>query len=96
MCLCILSLSGASFPLHLGYRARSAPSAKRKICIPIEDKKHETNFDHLLIRYVRAMLPADGTDVSVGVLFDGHLHGGVGQEFLDEFWPLDETEGAAV
>lgn len=42
------------------------------------------------------MLPADGADVSVGVLFDGHLHGGVGQEFLDEFWPLDETEGAAV
>ena len=35
-----LSLFAASFPLHLSYRARSAPSAKRKKCIQIEDKIH--------------------------------------------------------
>ena len=34
--------------------------------------------------------------MGVGVFFDGYPYGGVGQEVLDEFWPLDETEGAAV
>ena len=64
MCFCLLFLFGASFPLHLGYRARSAPSAKRKSCIQIEDKIHKTNFDHLLNSNALSLIPRSVASMS--------------------------------